>query len=164
MRIPAFNRYRRGLAGFGLFLSGMVIGSAVYMSMHQHSYSIVHEEKERLKNENKNLKEDLSKMNTVKNRQAYISLISVDLETDAKHPIDPKSESEIVKAVKTDLEALRGKPVARVKEDLQLYRKLIDNKVYVDIFDRDYVVSVKSVVVIQSELIFYITAKEPIRN
>ncbi|WP_409345296.1 hypothetical protein [Paenibacillus sp. MBLB4367] len=164
MRIPVFQRYRRGLAGLGLFLCGMVVGSAVYMSMHQYSYSLVHAEKERLKVEKDDLQKNLENMNNVKNRQAYISSIDIVIEQNEKHPIDIKTEGEIIKSVRKDLSALRGKPVARVKEDLPIYRKLIDNKVYVGVFERDYMVEVKSVLVIQSELTFYIAVRDPVRN
>lgn len=160
MRVPPFARYQRLLASFGLLVAGAIIGSAVYMSIHQHTYSQLYVQMRKYMEENTELKGDIEDLIKTRNKQALINAVHVYLvQKSQDEPIGEDIQQEIESGVKNELKLVIGQKTAYVRDARPLYEKLITQKIYV-LHDKKYAVEVKSIVLIQTELSIWITAEE----
>jgi len=160
VRVPPFDRYQRFLAGFGLFLSGAIIGSAVYMSIHQHTYNQLYVQMHKYLEENRDLREDIDNLNKTRNKQALINVVNVYLVPKNQEDIISEDiQKEIEGDVKSELKLVIGQKAAYVRDAHPLYERLITQRTYT-LHDKKYVVEVKSIVLIQTELSIWITAEE----
>ncbi|OPH46801.1 hypothetical protein BC351_12740 [Paenibacillus ferrarius] len=160
MRIPPFARYQRLLSSFGLVVSGAIIGSAIYMSIHQHTYNQLYVEMHKYLEENRDLRADIESLNKTRNKQALINVVNVHLL--------PKSQTEIISEdiqkeiegdVKSELKLVIGQKATFVRDSQPLYERLITQRTYV-LHDKKYIIEVKSIVLLQTELTVWITAQE----
>ncbi|MNI04121.1 Sporulation membrane protein YtrI [compost metagenome] len=159
MRVPPFGQYQRFLAGFGLFISGAVIGSAIYMSIHQQQFSVMYVQMHKYQEENAKLKQDVESLNKYRSKQSLISTVHVYLQNqDDTEPFTEDIQQEIEGDVKKELKIVVGQKASYVIDARPLYEKLISQKSY-QIHDKHYLVEVKSMVLVQSELSVWITAK-----
>lgn len=75
MKIPArdwFNPYMRAI---GLIAAGMVIGSALFMSIYQHNFSILSDDNERLISENHEIRKELEPLIRKQNNKIRKSVV-----------------------------------------------------------------------------------------
>lgn len=160
MRIPPFARYQRMLASLGLMLSGAIIGSAVYMSIHKHTYNQLYVEMHKYLQENRDLRVDIENLNKTKNKQALINVVNVHLlPKNQDELISEDIQKEIESDVKGELKLVIGQKAAYVRDSQPLYERLISQRTYI-LHDKKYIVEVKSIVLIQTELTVWITAEE----
>jgi hypothetical protein len=160
LRIPPFARYQRLLASLGLLLSGAIIGSAVYMSIHQHTYNELYVQLHKVIQENYDLQDDIANLKKTKNNQTLVNIVNVHLLP--KNDTDIFSEDiqkEIEGDIKSELKVVIGQKASFVGDAQPLYEKLITQRTYF-LHDKKYVVQVKSIVLIQTELTIWITAEE----
>jgi hypothetical protein len=156
MRIPPFERFDKSFVGFGLFIVGLIVGSAIFMSIYQQNFSILSIQNQHMRTEIENLKRDNKTLNLKqkKNSDPAIRSIKVVFERKSElNALDELSENELRKKIIQDLQFLNGKAIAGVKEDPLLYRNLIDGKTYHAVRERDYTVYVRTLMVIDSEFI-----------
>jgi hypothetical protein len=159
LRIPPFGQMQRFLAGLGLFISGLIIGCAVYMSMHQHHFSLLYIQMHKLQGENIELKKDLESLKKSRNMQSIINVVHVYLQNPPEaEPLTADIQKEIEVAIKEELKLILGQKVAYVTDARPLFEKLISQKTYL-IHDKQYSIDVKSMVLVQTELSIWITAK-----
>ncbi|MGG1556183.1 hypothetical protein [Paenibacillus ferrarius] len=160
MRIPHFAMYAHLFKGFALVLSGAIIGSAVYMSIHQHAYNELYIQMHKYLEENAELKDDLDSLTKTKNKQSLVSVVNVHLlPKNQNELISEDIQKEIEGDVKGELKLVIGQKAAYVRDSQPLYERLITQRTYV-LHEKKYVVEVKSIVLIQNELTVWITAEE----
>lgn len=162
MRVPSFERYSGWLSGFGIFVAGMIVGAAVFLSIYQEHLSILHERVGALTNQNKTLSDNLESLDKFKKNQQYVGKIDVIVELSAreKDRVDVNVLNEIKSLVYDDIKQISGKPVSAVKEAPDIFTDLVDRKVYRNIFQKNYIVTVRRLVVVQTDLILYISYAE----
>lgn len=164
--MPSFDRMGRLLAGFGLFFSGMIVGSAIYMSMHQTNFSILVKRNTELQAEIADLKRDVQNLNKFKNNQSVIKKITVRFEySDPTHKLDPLLEQELKKLVHRKLDpvyeghSLSAFTAGTENERNSEIRKL--KEIVADQYsakEQTYKIDATSVAIIQTEMIVYIRA------
>ncbi|MBP1993264.1 hypothetical protein [Paenibacillus eucommiae] len=160
MRIPAFNRYRRFLSGFCLLIAGAIIGSSIYMSIHQRNFNILYIKMHNYQTENKQLQQDLESIRKTRNKQTLVNGINVYLQNQENaEPLSEDIQKEIEALIKKELELAIGQKATNVRDSRVLYERLISQKI-LTIHEKKYTVEVKSMVLIQTELSVWITAKE----
>ncbi|WP_253735776.1 hypothetical protein [Paenibacillus sp. FJAT-26967] len=159
--MPDFNRFPRLLSGLGLFISGGIVGSAVFLSLYHHTYNVLVIDNLNLRKENSELQLDIESLNKFRNKQGLITHVTVHLYNSVQHPLESHVEKAIEDRVKRDLKIVEGQKVGEIRDSPQLYERLITNKTYYGVVDKDYIVNVKSMVLVQSELTVWITAEEP---
>ena len=160
MRVPQFERFSGWFAGFGLFLAGMVAGSALYMSIHQHNFSILAIQNALLKTRLEEAENNIASLTKKRSLNAYVAMVKVSLWENGTDPLDELSADELKQKVKRDLQVAVGKPVASVKAAPDVFIRLVDGKVYHGIRDKDYLVRVRTIFVAQGELTVWIAAEE----
>ncbi|NEW07770.1 hypothetical protein GK047_17355 [Paenibacillus sp. SYP-B3998] len=160
MRIPPFARYKRILTSAGLMASGAIIGSAIYMSIHQHSYNQLYVQMHKYLEENSDLRADLEALNKTRNKQALINVVNVYLLPKNQNDlISEDIQKEIEGDVKNELKLVIGQKAAYVRDARLLYERLITQRTYT-LHDKIYTIEVKSIVLIQAELTIWITAEQ----
>ncbi|MDB5055920.1 MAG: hypothetical protein JWM44_3970 [Bacilli bacterium] len=156
MRIPPFERYEKTFVGLGIFIVGMIVGSAIFMAIYQNNFSLLSIQNQHMRTEIESLKTTNKNLSLKQNRVAPSAIRSIAVIFEAKNDaakLDEISENELRKKIVQDLQFLNGKAIAKLKEDPLLYRNLIDGKTYHAIGERDYVVYVRTFMVIESNLI-----------
>jgi hypothetical protein len=161
MRVPQFERYEKTLVGAGIFLVGLIVGCALFMSIYQNNFSILSIQNQQMHTELKQLKDDI-RLNSLKQKksgQAQIHSIKVTFErkTDA-NKLDEVSENELREEITQDLQFLYGSEVRKIRDDPLLYRNLLEGKTYHAIQERDYTINVRSLIVIDDELTVTVNA------
>lgn len=166
MRVPPAEPLKRWLSGIGLLLSGAVIGSAVYMSVHQTNFSLLVERNTVLQDENDNLKKEIQNLNKYKNSQSVIKKITVRFEGGSNTPLDPVIEQELKQQVVKKLEPIyegqsmspfvSGSEQGRLAEIRKLQE--VVSELYM-VKEHGFKVEATGVAVIQTELIVYIRAR-----
>jgi hypothetical protein len=155
MRVPQFERYEKTLVGAGLFLVGLIVGCALFMSIYQHNFSILSIQNQQMRIEIEDL-EDTNRnlnLNHKKRDQPLIHSIKVAFEQKAEaSKLDEVSENELRKKVTKDLQFLHGTDIRKIKEDPLLYRNLLEGKTYHAIRERDYTINVRTLMAIDDEL------------
>lgn len=166
MRVPPFERYVRFLSGLGLMLAGAVIGSALFMGIYQQNFNFLVMENEKLRSENKQLAEEVDTLNKYKNRQSMISKINVNVEKtgDEGASLSESIETEIRGRVYDDLKVLLGQPIATITANPLIFQNLVDKKIYANVYEKDYIVSLKTMLVTPGQLTVWVTIRAMIRN
>lgn len=165
MRVPPAEAYSGWLAGMGLFIAGMIVGAAVFLAVYQQNFSLLVQQHEKLKVEADKLRDAVDTYQKNKNKQLYIGTIDVVVEpARADEKLDPAVASEIAKRVRADLKTIGGKPVSALREWPELPARLVDGHIYRSVYEKDYVISVRKMFVVQSDFILYIAAKEALRH
>lgn len=162
MRVPQFARYKHWMSGFALFVVGMVCGSAVFMSVQQSNFSRIAIENESLHADLEQAQADILSLSGLRNKQLLVSQIKIMIES-ADDDLDALAEHALRKAVYNDMQVAVGKPLSAVKAAPQVFIELIDGQTYEGIRDKNYRIKVTSLIVIQSELTVWITARETIQ-
>jgi hypothetical protein len=162
MRVPNFERYSGWLSGIGIFIAGMIVGAAVFLSVFQEHLSILHERVGALSNQNKTLSDNIESLNKFKKTQQYIGKIDVIVELTEKEKAttDINVLNEVKRLVYDDIKQISGKPVNTIREAPDIFTDLVDRKVYRNVFKKDYIISVRRLMVIQTDYILYISYGE----
>ncbi|MNC42872.1 Sporulation membrane protein YtrI [compost metagenome] len=160
MRVPSFERYKSLLSGTGIFIAGMIVGAAVFLSVYQEHLSILHERVGVLSNQNKTLQDSMEGLNKYKQNQQYIGRVKVMAELAAKDRADANVVNELERRVYEDIKLASGKPVSAVREAPDIFRNLVDKKVYRNVYGKDYQITVRHLMVIQTEFTLYISCSE----
>lgn len=165
MRVPPGEIYSGWLAGIGLFIAGMIVGAAVFLAVYQQNFSILVQEHEKLKVEADKLRDAVDTYKKNKNKELYVGNIEVIVEpARADGALDPAVASEIARRVRNDLKAIGGKPVSVVKEWPDLPVRLVDGHIYRSVYEKNYMITVRKMFVVQTDFILYVAVKEAIGN
>ncbi|TDG00715.1 hypothetical protein [Paenibacillus piri] len=160
MKVPPFEQFAGLMKSTGLLIAGSIIGCAVFTAIYHHHLNIVLIENKELKAENEKLMQDNDTYKKSKNQQSIISRIEVVVESGDLNPLDKVTEQEIERRVRNDLSVVKGQKIAYVAESPHIYQRLLSQKTYHAISDKDYTVSMKTMLLIQTDLKVWVTAKE----
>lgn len=166
MKVPQPEAFRQWLSAIGLLLSGMVIGAAVYMGIHQANFSQLVERISILQDENDNLVKEIQNLNKFKNSQSVIKKITVRYDPAPSAPLDPTIEQELKQQVLKKLEPIyEGQSLSPFVSGSENGRNAEIRKLQEIIADqytiREQLLKVETtgVAVIQNELIVYVRAR-----
>ena len=130
------------------------------MSIHQHTYNQLYVQMHKYLEENRDLLDDIENLNKTKNKQALINVVNVHLlPKNQNELISEDIQKEIEGDVKSELKLVIGQKAAFVRDSQPLYERIITQRTYI-LHDKKYIVEVKSIVLIQTELTVWITAQE----
>lgn len=156
MRVPNLRGSPRLLQSIGLVLSGVVIGCAVMTAVSNRTIQELQYDISDLKTENRSLRDQVDSFEKVRNRRNAIDRTTV--RWDAEQKDFGKATLDALRdRIAADLLKVVGKPVQA--EMYELYRGLVDNKVYYDVNGSDYRVRVTVLSVVGSEFIVYVRAE-----
>lgn len=162
MKVPQFERYAHRLQAFALVICGAIIGAAIFMSITHHQLDYEIKMRRELQHQFDKLKEDNESLKIHRNKQSIIKSVHVMLEDRVQ--FDDMIVSEIEKRVEADLKSLRGMPIDQLEQSPQQIRELYGARMLPSIHQKDYVVEIRTIIVIYGDLKVWITAKEYIRQ
>lgn len=163
MRVPPFERHPQLIVAFAIFVTGFLCGAAVYMSIHQHHFSLLVVRNANLQSELDEAREDLRSQANLRSKQNTVAQVKVQLDASQNEELDEWTQNALRKAVHQDLQTAVGSSASAIRTSPHIFLKLADGKVYPGIRGKDYRVRVQTLVVVQTELTVWITAKEYIK-
>lgn len=161
MRVPPFERYNKLLFGTGLFLVGLIVGCALFLSIYQANFSLLAIQNKQMRTkifglENSNrILDQKDKKST--NPDIHSIKVIFEPRTDSSK-LDEISENELRQKITQDLQFLNGTDIRKVKAEPLLYRNLLDGKTYHAVQESDYTVYVRTLIVIDNELTISLVA------
>lgn len=165
MKIPArdwFNPYMRAI---GLVAAGMVIGSALFMSIYQHNFSILSDDNERLISENHEIRKELEPLIRKQNNKITIRQIRIHVQSSAAgNPLEEAVVSELRRGLQRDLELLRGTTIDSVTDSILVAKGIIKRKIYRLSGDQEYTLDIPMIIIKNSELKIWAEARPYIHN
>jgi hypothetical protein len=148
MRVPSFERFQRFMQVTAFFVCGMVVGSAVYSGLENDQYNRAILENYKLKDELQSVKKDLKQAEQIRKQNVIKNIVVHIEEPPGKTKIDVLTEAELKRRLKEDLSIFLGRSIYNIDSDALLARRLLQQKTYDKIGDKDYVVNVKTVLVV----------------
>ncbi|UUZ80579.1 hypothetical protein LJK88_37900 [Paenibacillus sp. P26] len=162
MSEPSLTPMKDAARYVGLLIAGGVIGAAVFMGIYKNNLNLMIEQNHGLQSENAKLLGEISDLKKSKNQQNTINLMNVYVETSDHAPLDKVTESELRKRIYNDLKkVVIGRKISDFAESPEPYEKILVDKPYLNVLDKDYMVqSVKWMFIAQTELKIWVTVKE----
>lgn len=130
------------------------------MSIHHHTYNELYVQLHKVLQENEDLEIDIANLTKTKNNQSLVNVVNVHLMPRNESDIFSEDiQKEIEGDIKSELKLVIGQKATFVRDSQPLYERLITQRTYF-LHDKKFVVQVKSIVLIQTELTIWITAEE----
>lgn len=164
MRVPSVDWLMKYMRAGGLIAAGMIMGSAYFMVLYQHNFSLLYMEKEQLQAENDDLKKQLEPFRENQNRSAFIHQITIRLLIPSgAEALDEIAEMQLKRLLASDLDLLRGRSPDSAADALVIAKRIINRKIYSLEKDRDYRLDIQLVLIKSGELQIWAEARPHIR-
>lgn len=141
----------------------MIIGAAAFMIVYQHNMNEILILNDTLRREKKELEDKIRDLEKYKDDRNVITSVVVDVESNPDgEAISKVAENQIIERVKETLGVFKGKPVSFLADanTSQVSRALFGKRRLSGIHDRDYIVEIKTMIVIFGELKVRIAVQE----
>lgn len=163
MRVPQFDRFTRGLQAFGLLIAGAVIGSAVYHSIFHYNFNMLFTENVRLSSQLDDYRKEINSLNKYKDKQRIFKL-SIRLEEEEGKEFDEITRDQLKKRLYDDLDIFIGRNIYEIDSDAKLARELLNRKIYPITQDKDFVIEIKTMLLVDGVLQIWVKAKPYLKN
>ncbi|WP_028611896.1 hypothetical protein [Paenibacillus harenae] len=157
MRVPPFERWVRGMQMTGVLVLGMIIGAIVYNSFYLAQTEALITLKSELEMQLEQNAQDMENLKDFKNKHTVIKSVQPRIETETglksdRPKLDQVTEAALIKKIKEDLDIFLGRSIYEIDSDAKFARKLLDRKVYTDIYGKDYSIQIKTILVVDNVL------------
>lgn len=163
MKVPRFDVFTSSLRAFGLVIAGAIIGAAFFMSIYSHNLNLVITENRELLSDNEKLMEETATLRKSKNQQTTINLLNI-VSVSTVHPqppLDKVTESELKRRIHKEFgKIVIGKKISSFVDSKDLYEEFLTDKTFIGVVEKDYVVNIKSMLLVGTELRVWATVKE----
>lgn len=165
MRVPPFDRFVRGLQFVGVLTLGMIIGAILYNSLYLAQFQALVSLKSELEVKLEQNEQDIKYLKQFKNQHTVIKSILPRIEKEAgqnagRPELDQVTEAELIKRIKEDLNSFLGQSIYEIDSDAKFARKLLEKKVYMDVYNKDYTIEVKTILVVDNVLHVWIKVRD----
>jgi len=147
MRVPSFDRFQRFMQVTAFFVCGLIVGSAVFGALMNDQYDNVTQQNLLLKQQLAGIEKDLALSEKIRKSNVIKSIVPYVIEQPGKPPLGVLTETEIKKRLRKDLDIFLGRSIYNIDTDAPLARKLLNKIIYEDIGDKDYDVSIQTMLV-----------------
>ena len=157
LRVPDFRQFVEWLQGAGLFIAGLVVGAAVYMSLYVENFDYLVQQNELLKEENSQLEERIETQSQVKN-PTQLKSIEIIIQNPPSFPdLDNVTVSQLQKLTREELKFMIGQEV-KALEPVSI-KRLFGKKVFTtEDAKSSYVVEINSLFIADNEMRIWIQA------
>ncbi|GGG74782.1 hypothetical protein [Paenibacillus radicis (ex Gao et al. 2016)] len=156
MRVPQFDKYVGAMRGLGLLLAGMIIGAAVYSSIYHAQFEALISLKSDLEMKLDQYESDIKQWKKLSKQHTVIKSVVPRIEEEAgdkKKPVlDKVTEAELLLRIKKDLSVFIGQSIYEIDSDAQFARKLLSQKIYADVLEKNYTVTINTMLVVDNVL------------
>lgn len=164
MRIPPFYRYRQGMQMAGMFILGAVVGALLFNSVYIARMDSLFSINGELESKLDQAERDLKLLNEHKNQHSAIKTIQAYIENgrgkggSAGAKLDSQVEAALKKRLLADLSVFIGNSIYEIDSESRLARKLLDNKIYTDVLGKDYMIEIRTMLVVEGILKVWVQA------
>lgn len=157
MKVPDFRQFVDWMQGAGLFLAGLIVGAAVFMSLYVENFDLLIQQNEILKEENDQLQERIEAQNQVKN-PTQLKSIEILIHNPPSYPeLDDVTISQLQKLTREELKFMIGQEV-KALEPVSI-KRLFGKKVFTPEESKSsYVVEINSLFIADNEMRIWIQA------
>ncbi|MCD9025946.1 hypothetical protein [Cohnella silvisoli] len=159
MRIPSFDHFQRFVQAAAFFACGLIVGSAVYSALQNAQVDQLIRENYKLQDELTTLRKEVDQNQQRRKENVIRSIVPFIEEPRGKPPLDIVTEAELKKRLEKDLKIFIGRNIYMIGSDSRIARNLLEQKIYDHIGDKDYEVSVKTMLVVDGVLQVWVEAK-----
>lgn len=165
MRVPSIDWLIRYMRAGGLVAAGMIIGSAFFMTLYQHNFSLLYMEKEQLQAENDDLKKQLEPLQRNENQSSAIRQITINLLTPTgADPPDEITAMQLKRLLASDLDLLRGRTPESAADSLIIAKRIINRKIYAIEKDREFRFDIQMVMMKSGVMSIWAEVRSHIRS
>jgi hypothetical protein len=165
MKIPTREWFKPYMRAFGLVAAGMIIGSALFMSIYQHNFSILNDDNQRLLIENQEIRKELEPLIRKQNNKIIIRQIRIHILSSMGDDIlEEAVVSDLRRALLRDLELLRGTSIDTINDTLIVAKGIIKRKIYRLPGDKEYTLDIPMIIVKNSEITIWAGARPYLHN
>ncbi|QYR20402.1 hypothetical protein KZ483_21680 [Paenibacillus sp. sptzw28] len=164
MRVPQFERFAKLSQGAALLVVGAIIGAAVYHSVFMMNFDALRNTMMKMEEKLQQYEDDIKRLNQFKNQHTVIKSVLPVVEEDRESAgkadaLDELTKKELKRRIKTDLAVLIGRSIYDIDSDAKIARLLLESKVYTSIYDKDYEIDIKTMLVADNVLRLWFKAK-----
>ncbi len=163
MRVPPFERYRRLSASLGIFMLGALIGAALFSGIYAAKFEALVNQNVELEEQLGLYEQEIRKLTHYKNRHSVIQSVVLHIEksrsdSGREPPLDAVTEALLKKQLKDDLSVFEGRSIYDIDSEARLARLLLDRKVYRGKDEIEYVVEIRTMLVVDNTLRVWVSA------
>lgn len=160
MRVPSFHRFQRFMQIAAFFVCGMIVGSAVYNGLKNHIVNELMMKNIELQDQLATMRMDLQRSQQLRKENVIQSIvIYIDDEHGETGTMDIVTATELKKRLKADLNDFLGRSIYVINTDAKFARKLLESKVYDHVEDKNYRVTLKTMLLVDRVLQVWAEAK-----
>lgn len=163
MRVPPFERFDLAMRSAGIFVLGMIVGAAVYNGMFQARFESLVTVKGELESRIEQYEQDLKQLNRFKHQHSVIKSVQAVIENGSlqpdQQPIDAATEAALKKRIQRDLSVLIGQSIYGIDEQSKLARTFLHRKEYKNVNNADYVVEIRTILLLDNILKVWVSAE-----
>lgn len=157
------RRYRVWIRDIAILLTGIIVGAAIYQAIVLHQIDELIMRNLDLEDKLSHYQAENKDLQRYKNRSTIIKSISIHIyDQDDASPIPQADDAELRKRLLHDLSGLKGRNVFQIDEYTKLVEGLLTRKIYPDIHEHSYTVSLRTMLVTEGVLHVWIDVKEQV--
>jgi len=165
VRIPSADWIFTYMRAIGLIAAGMIIGSACFMAVYQHNFSLLYMENQQLKTDNEDMRKTLEPYLKNKTNLSVIRQIKLNVFASPGTPeLDEIIIIQLKKKLAGDLEAIRGRPLDSAAETLLVAKKIVERKVYTIDLDQEFTMELGLILIKSADLTIWAEVRPYIRS
>lgn len=159
MRVPSFERFRRLMQAAAFFVCGTIVGAAVFGAIQNDVVDRVLLANLKLKERLDEVAKELAQSEQLRKENVIRSIVVIIEDTAGKSAVDALTETKLKAKLKKDLSIFLGRSIYTIDSDARLARKLLEQKIYENVEDKDYEVTVRTMLVVDGVLQVWVEAK-----
>ncbi|GBF73990.1 hypothetical protein PA598K_02318 [Paenibacillus sp. 598K] len=146
----------------GVFVLGIVVGAAVFNGIYHYQLDALYQQIGELGSSIDEKQQEIRQLNRFKDNHTVIQTIQAYIEEE-KLPggleLDARTQTELKKRITTDLGIFIGRSIYEIDSEAKMARVLLDRKLYLDVFDKDYTIQIKTMLVVDNQLKAWVQVK-----
>lgn len=161
MHMNPARRYRVWIRDVAILLTGIIVGAAIYQAVMLHQVDELIMRNLDLEDKLSHYQAENEDLQRYKNRSTIIKSISIHIYNQGgANPIPQADDAELRKRLLHDLAGLKGRNVFQIDEYTKLIEGLLTRKIYPDIHEHSYTVSLRTMLVTEGVLHVWIDVRE----
>jgi hypothetical protein len=154
MRIPNLERTPSLVQKIGLILIGTVIGAIIMTVITQENIQYLHDTVDQYEKQNQSLSDQLENSRKVRKSNQIITQTTIRWD-DRQKELETSVLNELESRMREDLQVVVSKPVQLI----EVYRSILDRKVYSDVNAQNYRIRVTMIGAVGSQLTVFVVAE-----
>ncbi|NBD26086.1 hypothetical protein [Paenibacillus glycinis] len=163
MRVPPFERYARFTQAVAFVVLGGILGAMAYHAVFFMNFNALRATNTELEDKLIDYEDRIEKLNQFKNQHTVVkSILPILLdqkENEAEDGFDERTRLALKTRLKKDLSVFLGTSIYKINTNAELARLLLDSKVYIVGGNKEFTVSIHTMLVVDNVLQVWFIAK-----